>query len=93
MDRHRLRRRWQSFLDRQSTARADTRSVQDELLAVWAEVDRLPERQRQVLYLRYRADLTFEEIGEVLGMDPASARSSASRGIAALRERLGEEAD
>lgn len=91
MDRHRLRRRWQAFLARQAPVKADSRAVQDELLSVWAEVDRLPERQRQVLYLRYRADLTFEEIGEVLGMDPASARSSASRGIAVLRDRLGGE--
>jgi RNA polymerase sigma-70 factor (ECF subfamily) len=93
MDQHRLRRRWQAFLARQAPVKADSRAVQDELLSVWAEVDRLPERQRQVIYLRYRADLTFEDIGNVLGMEPASARSNVSRGIAALRKRLGEEED
>jgi len=60
---------------------------------VWSEVDRLPERQRQVLYLRYRADLPFEEIGNVLGIDASSARANASRGIASLRDRLAEEGD
>ncbi|HEY3073341.1 MAG TPA: sigma-70 family RNA polymerase sigma factor [Candidatus Limnocylindrales bacterium] len=88
MDRHRVRRRWLAFVDRQRSPRADPSEARDELLAVWAEVDRLPERQRQVLYLRYRADLTFEDIGKVLGIDASSARSNSSRGIASLRDRL-----
>jgi RNA polymerase sigma factor (sigma-70 family) len=91
MDRHRLRRRWLSFLSRQTATGRDPREARDELLAVWAEVDRLPERQRQVLYLRYRADLTFEDIGKVLGIDTSSARSNGSRGIASLRDRLARE--
>ncbi|MGI8872301.1 MAG: RNA polymerase sigma factor [Candidatus Limnocylindria bacterium] len=90
MDRHRLRRRWQAFTDRFAPA-GNEADLRDELLATWSEVDRLPARQRQVLYLRYRTDLAFEAIGEVLGIDPASARSNAARGIARLRERLGEE--
>jgi RNA polymerase sigma factor (sigma-70 family) len=81
-------RRWLAFLGRQPSARADASEARDELLAVWAEVDRLPERQRQVLYLRYRADLSFEDIGRVLGIGTSSARSNASRGIASLRDRL-----
>jgi len=90
MDRHRLRRRWRALLD----GRVSTRVVpdqRDELLAVWSEVDRLPERQRQVLYLRHRADLSFEDIGKVLGIDASTARANASRGIASLRDRLAEE--
>src|SRR6476659_3489740 len=88
MDRHRLQRHWQSLAVRQPRPTADRPGALDELLAVWAEVDRLPERQRQVLYLRYRADLTFEDIGQVLGIDASAARSNASRGIATLRDRL-----
>jgi RNA polymerase sigma-70 factor (ECF subfamily) len=89
MDRHRRQRRWLAFLGRQPATRPDeTTEARDELLAVWAEVDRLPRRQRQVLYLRYRADLTFEDIGRVLGIGTSSARSNASRGIASLRDRL-----
>jgi RNA polymerase sigma-70 factor, ECF subfamily len=93
MDRHRLRRRWQALLERAARTGIETAHDTDALLAVWTEVDRLPERQRQVLYLRYRADLPFDDIGEVLGIDASSARGNASRGIAALRERLAERDD
>jgi DNA-directed RNA polymerase specialized sigma24 family protein len=91
MDRHRVRRRWQNFVGRYVAQPTSEVVARDELLAVWSEVDRLPSRQRAVLYLRYRADRTFEVIGHVLGIDPGSARSNASRGIATLRARLGEE--
>jgi RNA polymerase sigma factor (sigma-70 family) len=98
MDRHRIRRRWRDFLgglqrgDGGEIGRGDATDQADDLLAVWAEVDRLPTRQRQVLYLHYRADLTFEAIGAVLGMEPSSARGIASRALARLRDRLGSEA-
>ena len=88
MDRHRVRRRWLAFVGRQDRRGPEAIEGSDERIAVWAEVDRLPERQRQVLYLRYRADLTFVDIGKVLGIDAGSARSNGSRGIAALRARL-----
>ncbi len=92
MDRHRLRRRWERVRERLAPADPPPADLREEALAVWAEVDRLPERQRQVLYLRYRADLAFETIAEVLGMEPGSARSAATRAIATLRARLGAEA-
>lgn len=93
MDRHRLRRRWTALLGFHRSPDPQPGEHRDELLAVWSEVDRLPERQRQVLYLRYRADLPFEDIGNVLGIDASTARSSASRGIGSLRARLAEEDD
>lgn len=88
MDRHRVRRRWEGFLTRQTSGRPHLIDRRDELLAIWLEVDRLPARQRQVLYLRYRADLTFEDIASILGIDASSARANASRGMAKLRDRL-----
>jgi RNA polymerase sigma factor (sigma-70 family) len=88
MDRHRVRRRLGAFLGGQRTATPQPADRRDDLLAVWSEVDRLPVRQRQVLYLRYRSDLPFEDIATVLGIDASSARGSATRGIAALRDRL-----
>ncbi len=88
MDRHRLRRRWQAALDRATSERAAPPPDADALIAVWAEVDRLPERQRAVLYLRYRADLAFDDIGGILGIGSSSARGNASRGLATLRSRL-----
>lgn len=88
MDRHRLRRRWEGFLARQARGKPHAVDRRDELLAIWSEVDRLPARQRQVLYLRYRADLSFEDIAGILGIDASSARGNASRGMATLRDRL-----
>ncbi|HET7182924.1 MAG TPA: sigma-70 family RNA polymerase sigma factor [Candidatus Limnocylindrales bacterium] len=90
MDRHRLRRRFDAFVHRGGPGGPAPRPSVDDLLAVWAEVDRLPPRQRAVLYLRYRADMTFETIGEVLGIDAGSARSNSTRAIATLRDRLVE---
>lgn len=92
MDRHRLRRRAEALFARITSADADPADTTDELLAVWSEVDRLPSRQRHILYLHYRADLTFEVIATILDIEPSSARSSATRGLARLRERLGPEA-
>lgn len=95
MDEHRLRRRLAGVRERllgRATAdvATDDFKASSDRLAVWTEVDHLPERQRQVLYLRYRADLPFEEIGEVLGISASAARSHATQAMASLRRRLGE---
>ena len=55
---------------------------------VWTQVDLLPERQRAVVYLRYRADLRFDEIGATLGITASAARSHCTQALAALRRRL-----
>ena len=62
-----------------------------ERLSLWATVDRLPERQRAVVYLRYRADLSFEEIGAALDIRPVSARSHVSRALDRLAVLMREE--
>ncbi len=48
----------------------------------------LHERQRAVLVLRYFNDLTEAQVAEVLGCSPGTVKSSASRGLARLREGL-----
>jgi RNA polymerase sigma-70 factor (sigma-E family) len=48
----------------------------------------LQERQRAVLVLRYFNDLTEAQVAEVLGCSPGTVKSSASRGLARLREAL-----
>ena len=45
----------------------------------------MPERQREVLFLRYQRDLDDEEIGEILGLSASGVRSLASRALTALR--------
>jgi RNA polymerase sigma-70 factor (sigma-E family) len=51
----------------------------------------LPERQREVLTLRYLADLSDTEIAAATGLSPVGVRSASSRGLAALRGALGGE--
>ena len=50
---------------------------------------RLPRRQREVLVLRYYADLDVAEIAATLRISPGAVRSTASRGLAALGASLG----
>lgn len=48
----------------------------------------LPHRQREVLVLRYYADLSEADIAATLGISQGAVKSHASRGIAALRNVL-----
>jgi RNA polymerase sigma factor, sigma-70 family/RNA polymerase sigma-70 factor, sigma-E family len=49
----------------------------------------LPPRQRECLVLRYYADLSEAQIAESMKISPGAVKSHASRGMAALRARLG----
>lgn len=49
---------------------------------------RLPVRQREVVVLRYLADLSERDTAALLGIAPGSVKSHASRGLAALRAQL-----
>jgi RNA polymerase sigma factor (sigma-70 family) len=46
----------------------------------------IPDRQREVLVLRYRRDLSDEEIGEVMGLTASGVRSLVARAIQSLRD-------
>jgi RNA polymerase sigma-70 factor (sigma-E family) len=48
----------------------------------------LPQRQREVLVLRYYADLSEADIAATIGISQGAVKSHASRGIAALRHVL-----
>ena len=48
----------------------------------------LPERQREVLALRYYLDLSEAQIAEALGISRGAVKSHASRGAASLRHLL-----
>ncbi|MGI8433970.1 MAG: SigE family RNA polymerase sigma factor [Nocardioidaceae bacterium] len=62
-----------------STLDAETRA------SMMSALDRLPQRQREVLVLRYYSDLTEHDIAETLGISRGAVKSHASRGLAALR--------
>ena len=48
----------------------------------------LPQRQREVLVLRYYVDLSEAQIADVMGISTGAVKSHASRGMGALRQRL-----
>lgn len=56
--------------------------------AVLAAMRALPQRQREVLALRYYLDLSEAEIADTLGISRGAVKSHASRGSAALRTLL-----
>ena len=91
MDEHRLRRRASDL-----TAELSTRSWSTldpdvaQRISIWALVDKLPSRQRQVLYLRYKADLSFDQIAAVIGISASAARAHATFAAGRLREAIGQ---
>ncbi|MGN6610143.1 MAG: RNA polymerase sigma factor [Angustibacter sp.] len=56
--------------------------------AVTATLLGLPQRQREVLVLRYHLDLSEQEIARTLQISPGAVKSHAHRGLAALRGAL-----
>ena len=94
MDRHRLHTRIAGSLGRlfAGTAQiAPDPAESTEADTLWRAVDTLPHRQRAAVYLRYRADMAFEQIGLAMGITPAAARSHVSTALARLRHQLGQE--
>lgn len=59
--------------------------------ALTEALDHLPPRQRTAIVCRYYLDLSERETARVLGVRTGTVKSSVSRGLAALREHLGEQ--
>ena len=57
---------------------------------IWAACRRLSEAQRTAVVLRFYEQLEYAEIAELTGVREGSVRSRVSRGLAALRDDLGE---
>jgi RNA polymerase sigma factor (sigma-70 family) len=94
MDQHRLGRRVKGLIGRLTASRVEAVTpALDDALSLWPLVDRLPERERVTLYLRYRADLSFEQIGQVMGITTASARTYGSRGVERVRSMVGDDGE
>jgi RNA polymerase sigma-70 factor (sigma-E family) len=64
--------------------------VADRRGAVLDAMRALPDRQREVLALRYYLDLSEAEIAEALGISRGAVKSHASRGSATLRGLLSD---
>ncbi len=69
---------------------ADARlMLSDEHRAVREALAALPDRQREVLTMRYLLGSSDEEIAAATGVSPVGVRSASSRGLATLRSTLG----
>ena len=69
----------------------ETTEHNDERLALWQAVDRLPEKQRAAIYLRYRADFDFATVASILGITESGARANVFRALQRLREWMTDE--
>lgn len=84
-------------LTRQRTYQAaavEVRSDDDSValrLALVAALQHLARRQREVIALRYLSDLSETEVARTLGITEGSVKTHTSRGLAALRARLGDD--
>jgi RNA polymerase sigma-70 factor (sigma-E family) len=92
-----------SMLRRRGTVRKHLRSAESPLVegadhpvivgaehaALMAALRQLPQRQREVLVLRYWSELSETQIAAALGIRPGTVKSAASRALAALETKLG----
>jgi RNA polymerase sigma-70 factor (ECF subfamily) len=62
--------------------------LSEESVELWAAVRRLPKRQAQVLALTFLEDLPLNQIGEIIGCSPFTAKTHLQRGKAALARQL-----
>jgi len=74
----------------QESGGPDAASAADDRSEMAAALRLVPRRQREVLVLRYYADLDIAEIAETLQITQSAVRASNSRGLAALARALRE---
>jgi RNA polymerase sigma-70 factor (sigma-E family) len=84
----RRRRRRLPFMAPSTLPGPDTSA---ERLALQEALRSLPRRQREVVVLRYLADVPEAEVALTLGCTVGTVKQHASRGLAALRRRLAAE--
>ena len=83
VDEHRARARRplaDDTVDATEPARADPEP------ALWADVRRLPPKQRAAVVHRFVADLDYAEIATVMGTSPEAARRNVHEGVTKLRQ-------
>jgi len=90
-----LRRREVAARHRPDPARSvpsaeDTAVEGERRTEVLVALDALPQRQREVLVLRYYLDLSEADIADTLRISRGAVKSHSSRGLAALRTTWGD---
>lgn len=63
---------------------------QDDVTKIFGEIiNNLSPKQREILYLRYKLELSYDEIAKTLGINYQSARNLIHRTILKIRSNLG----
>lgn len=75
--------------DEESADRSSVRAAEHDV--VRRALNALPDRQREVLTLRYIAELSDTDIAAATGLSLPGVRSAASRGLATLRSTVGDQ--
>lgn len=55
---------------------------------IYTSISKLPNRQREIIYLKYTEGLNYDEIAELLQIDKASARTLLYRSLKTLKDSL-----
>jgi RNA polymerase sigma-70 factor (sigma-E family) len=87
----RFRRRESPVAELRDSVVDDHGAATDDRRRLWLACQALPEAQRTAVVLRYYEQLDYAEIADLTGVREGSVRSRVSRGIATLREVMGEE--
>lgn len=90
LDRARRRTRAGRCADPANTNVADHQEQTVLRMALVEALAALPTRQREVIVLRHLCGLSEREVAGAIGISTNSVKKHASRGIARLRERLGQ---
>lgn len=92
------RRRWRGEIPTEvlpepagSSVTGESNQVEERMVLV-AALRELPPGQRRVVVLRYVEDLSVEQVAQLLGTSTGTVKSQSLRGLAKLRERLGDDA-
>ncbi|CUR62273.1 RNA polymerase sigma-E factor [metagenome] len=72
---------------------ARTGASTEDRMQLLTEVRALPPMQRRTVVLRYWLGMSVEETAAELSISTGTVKSHASRGLAALRERMGDSVD
>lgn len=92
----RRRRRWSLFAnlsDLLTHRSADELEQEDSHRAVWLALRRIPPAQAEVVVLKIWEDMTFAQIGEVLGVSPFTVASRYRYAMEKLHSLLGAECE
>lgn len=75
-----------------TTCQRDTTPVEldplDTRASLWQACLDLAPRQRAAIVLRFYEDLSFEEVGQIMGTTSSTARSQVTRALQSLREMM-----